>query len=317
MEQNTETITSDNGELKPSTQCIDVLRASRAGLFYVIGGPGSGKTLVADKIAELAEAEKNSIGAIIILIKMSAKLGERRVKNDAIGRALTEFEPRRIAGELVPDHLVIPVFLDALYHECLILANKKRNGERRVIMIEGFPRNLVQLRFSHLLEMPRTAVCLNISKEVYFERAHKRFLETGRQDDANPKTLTDRWDLWEKQTQPAAIALGKRINGSIPEISGTLALPKRTRLIIKRMELGKQDCVHMCNCLNNPNHIVTASLLNMDKPKKATPKMIHAIGTLTWTGLHKGIVIKGPPSGFAAFLKGDSVAMTASSRSTR
>lgn len=184
--------------------------------IIIFGKAGSGKGTQAKELSKILNIFHIDVGSII----------RDEIKNE------TEFGIMAKGycdqGKLVPDletsKMVTNFFLKNF--------NKLRNG----FVLEGFPRTLFQLGFleqtlqSNNLNI-NTAILLDISDEIIFERIEKRFQLERREDDSNKKAIMERIKIFNSETCKC-IEFYKR-KGILREIDGSKTIQKVSEAILK------------------------------------------------------------------------------------
>jgi adenylate kinase len=161
-------------------------------LFF--GPPGSGKGTQAKILAENSNGKylHFSTGDMFRALKNNPQMA-----NSEIGKKITKTIE---GGNLVSDDLTIELFLKTLEE---YQKEGKYNPKKQIIILDGLPRNVAQV---HLIKDH-----LNIIKIVYLyasdlnvfaERIAKRASIEGRKDDADPKIVKNRLEVYEKDTFP-------------------------------------------------------------------------------------------------------------------
>lgn len=102
-------------------------------------------------------------------------------------------------GELVPDKVTIS----------MLEAEVKKNPEARGFIFDGFPRTTAQAEaLDQLLAQMDTSITMMLALEVeedeLRDRLTKRAEVSGRPDDADPKIIQNRIDVYNRETAPVA-----------------------------------------------------------------------------------------------------------------
>jgi adenylate kinase len=143
------------------------------------GAPGSGKGTQARRLAKHYGLEHVQVGALL------------RVQ----ARELSVASPLA-DGALVPDDVVLRLVRERLL----------RDGTRRGVVLDGFPRNLAQAqaldREREELELQLSVVLhFRISDELCIDRLLRRARREGRPDDV-PDVAARRLELYHRETEP-------------------------------------------------------------------------------------------------------------------
>lgn len=127
-------------------------------------------------------------------------------------------------GELVPDEVTIN----------MLGAELDKNPDAKGFIFDGFPRTSAQAAaLDDLLAEKNTSVTMMVALEVPEEELRKRLTlrakDSGRADDADPKVIQNRIDVYKEQTAPVADFYQKQeklktVNGvgSVDEIFGRI-----------------------------------------------------------------------------------------------
>lgn len=149
-------------------------------IFFVLGGPGSGKGTQCEKIVEKFGYTHLSTGDL---------LRDEVKKDTERARLMNEIMKE---GKLVPQEIIVQLLRDAM------LENPKSPG----FLIDGFPRELGQAKqFEDELVECDQVLFFECSEEVMEERLLKRGETSGRTDD-NSETIKKRFKTYIEKTLP-------------------------------------------------------------------------------------------------------------------
>lgn len=146
------------------------------------GPPGSGKGTQARLLANQYGLEHIEVGEML----------RAHAREPTVASPLAE-------GGLVPDDVVVG----------LVRKRLLRDGTRRGVVLDGFPRNLAQARALDReleeLELPLTVVFhFRISDELCIDRLVRRARREGRPDDA-AEVAARRIELYHRETEPLVL----------------------------------------------------------------------------------------------------------------
>ena len=289
--------------VKPSDYCNGVLRGSRARMVRLGGAPYSGKTFVMKHVIAVLIEEIGSVNALTSLVSTGGEIGLKSKQGGPLGRALTESSVRNKHNGLFPDHLVCGVMLDALHRECLAMAGHTYSKEPRNIFLDGFPRNPVQDIFLRSLDMPWSAICFTIPKDVYIGRALEHMPKCVAEDASTIEVLDRHWRDWEEVTLPTFRKM-ERGHRKVVWIDGRSPLKDKVKMVIKHMGFDQKMYTYISNCLNNPQHPATTKITEAERPAPRTDlansgkqailslSPTRRLGTTSWTGRHLGAIPK-------------------------
>ncbi|TKR72435.1 hypothetical protein L596_019881 [Steinernema carpocapsae] len=181
------------------------LKAANVPIFFIVGGPGSGKGTQCEKIVAKYGLTHLSSGD---LLRAEVKSGSPR------GTQLTKIME---AGELVP----LEVVLD-LIKEAMLEAIKKGS---KGFLIDGYPREVKQgEQFEAEIQPSKLVVYFDVSEETLVKRLLHRAKTSGRADD-NMETIKKRLHTFNNATAPVVLHYEKKgklarikAEGSVDEI---------------------------------------------------------------------------------------------------
>jgi len=135
-------------------------------------------------------------------------------------------------GQLVPDEVTI----DMLESE----VNKHKSPKG--FIFDGFPRTKIQAEaLDKFLEGKNTKVAgmiaLEVPEDELKERLRKRAIDSGRTDDADPKIITNRISVYNKETAPVKDFYKQQ--EKLHLINGKGSIDEITKAIVKTVEAIK------------------------------------------------------------------------------
>eukprot|EP00833_Pecoramyces_ruminatium_P018138 jgi/Orpsp1_1/1192170/evm.model.d7180000091072.1 len=149
-------------------------------VFFVIGGPGSGKGTQCDKIVKDYGLAHLSTGDM---------LRAEVEKQSEIGKVVDEIMK---AGKMVPEEIIYDLIKD----------NMKKNKNAKGFLIDGFPRNVQQAKeFEEKICKPKAILYFNCDDETLKNRLLERGKTSGRADD-NIDTILNRLDTYKNISLP-------------------------------------------------------------------------------------------------------------------
>ncbi|MFH4975318.1 hypothetical protein AB6A40_002027 [Gnathostoma spinigerum] len=163
---------------------IDLTPLRRAGLpiFFIVGGPGSGKGTQCDKIVEKYGLTHLSSGD---LLRAEVKSGSPR------GEELSKIMAN---GELVPLEIVLDLIKEAIVEA----VEKGSKG----FLIDGYPREVKQgVQFEEEIQPCKLCIFFDVSEETLVKRCMHRAETSGRVDD-NIETVKKRLHTYNTATAP-------------------------------------------------------------------------------------------------------------------
>ena len=150
-------------------------------IYFVLGGPGSGKGTQCDKIVAKYGFTHLSTGDL---------LRDEVASGSARGKQLTAIMEK---GELVPLETVLTLLREAMI---------KKAKDSKGFLIDGYPRELDQgKRFEAEVAHVDGVIYFHVSDETMKKRLLKRAETSGRVDD-NEETIVKRLKTFHDLTQP-------------------------------------------------------------------------------------------------------------------
>ncbi|GMT31554.1 hypothetical protein PFISCL1PPCAC_22851, partial [Pristionchus fissidentatus] len=175
-----------------SNKTIDLapLKKANVPIFFIVGGPGSGKGTQCEKIVAKYGLSHLSSGD---LLRDEVKSGSPR------GAQLTKIME---AGQLVPLTVVLDLIKEAMLKEVA----KGSKG----FLIDGYPREVAQGdQFEAEIMPAKLAVYFEVSEETLVKRLLKRAETSGRADD-NMDTIKLRLKTFNEATAPVVAHYEKK-----------------------------------------------------------------------------------------------------------
>ncbi|GJQ14696.1 hypothetical protein GpartN1_g7009.t1 [Galdieria partita] len=149
-------------------------------IFFVLGGPGSGKGTQCGMIAKTLGLTQICVGDL---------LRKEALQNTLRGKWIASIIHQ---GNIVPGHVTLGLLSQAIERE-------RRQGTQAILM-DGFPRTLDQaIAFEKQVGCCIAVLYLECSLIVLRQRLLLRGLSSGRQDDIE-RVIQQRLDTFEKQT---------------------------------------------------------------------------------------------------------------------
>jgi adenylate kinase len=162
-----------------------------------LGPPGAGKGTQAQRLKDYLDITHLSTGEM---------MREAQEEDTPLGREAARF---MLAGELVPDHVVVGIVADRLIHkDCA-----------RGCLFDGFPRTVPQAEtLDQMLVRRNMPLDLVLALEVPEEQFVERLLARGRADD-NRQAIRERFRQYNSLTEPLLDYYHRR--GILRAIDGT------------------------------------------------------------------------------------------------
>lgn len=160
------------------------LKAAKVPIFFIVGGPGSGKGTQCEKIVAKYGFKHLSSGD---LLRADVESGSSRG-----GQLKAMME----AGQLVPLTIVLDLIKEAMVKA---VQDKSCNG----FLIDGYPREVQQgIDFENEIQPSTLVIYFDVTDEkTLIERLLKRSQTSGRADD-NMETISKRLQTFKAATAP-------------------------------------------------------------------------------------------------------------------
>ncbi|KAK6754862.1 hypothetical protein RB195_013689 [Necator americanus] len=186
------------------------LKKAAVPIFFIAGGPGSGKGTQCEKIVAKYGLSHLSSGD---LLRDEVKSGSPR------GALLSKIME---AGELVPLEVVLDLIKEAMLKEVA----KGCKG----FLVDGYPREVKQgEQFEQEIQEAKSVIFFDVTDEILIERLLKRAKTSGRVDD-NFETIKKRLNTFRTATKPVVDYYEKKkklvrivAEGTIEEIFAKVA----------------------------------------------------------------------------------------------
>lgn len=164
--------------------------------ILLFGAPGAGKGTQGKILANIPGFFHCACGDIFRNLKVDSKLGRVFVAYSGQGR-------------LVPDAQTIRLWKE-------FIQTSKRIGRfhpgQDLLVLDGIPRNLAQARILREVLDVRAMFWLKArNMEALVHRIQRRALKENRLDDMNLSVIRNRFETYERETQPVVDYYGKRL----------------------------------------------------------------------------------------------------------
>jgi UMP-CMP kinase len=164
-------------------------------VIFLLGGPGSGKGTLGEKVAKKYKYELISAGDLL--------REEKQKPNSKNGELINKYQ---IEGKIVPSEITIGLIKSKI-------AELNSKGINK-ILLDGFPRNYENLeKWNEIIGDSikfKFVIFLNCPEKIMIERVLKRGETSGRSDD-NRETVEKRIKVYNEQTLPV-IKYYKKLN---------------------------------------------------------------------------------------------------------
>jgi len=158
------------------------LKQANVPIFFIVGGPGSGKGTQCERIVAKYGLSHLSSGD---LLRAEVQSGSARG-----GQLLKVME----AGELVPLEIVLDLIKEAML-------NAVKKGSKG-FLIDGYPREVKQgEQFESEIQQAKLVLFFDVSEQTLVDRCMKRGETSGRADD-NIETIKKRLHTFNNATAP-------------------------------------------------------------------------------------------------------------------
>lgn len=191
------------------------MKTSNPADIILYGGPASGKSTQAERLAAKLKAAHMNMGGL---------LRAEIAKKNTVSRDIKKYVD---AGKLVPE----------LISSRLVSAFIKKVPANQRIVFDGYPRRMLQVK--ELEPMVKRAhrhthlVFIDLPVRVAKDRISKRAKLEGRLDDANPKVVAERIQVFKKNADPVLKFYRQRRTLTI--IKGDQTIPEVHQDIVKQV----------------------------------------------------------------------------------
>lgn len=153
--------------------------------IVLFGPPGAGKGTQSQRLIEKYDLVHLSTGDIF-----RANIGG----NTELGKLAKSYMDK---GLLVPDEVTID----------MLKSEVKKHPQSKGFIFDGFPRTKAQAdALDNLMEDINSSItamiALDVPEDELKQRLKKRAEESGRTDDADPKVIANRIEVYKKETEP-------------------------------------------------------------------------------------------------------------------
>jgi len=163
--------------------------------IVILGGPGSGKGTICEKLVEEFNYKMVCAGDL---------LREEKASGSELGKQIAKLID---AGNLVPDNVIT----DIIYNEF-----RKPIRLGKFFLVDGYPRSIKQaISLSQMINV-QIVLWLEVSDETTIKRNLNRGLTSGRPDDANEEIIKKRLENYKEMSVP----IKRYYNDCIVEIDG-------------------------------------------------------------------------------------------------
>ncbi len=164
-----------------------MMSSERFKTVLLFGSPGSGKGTQGKILGSIPGFYHLSCGDVFRTMDIRSE----------IGKIFCEYSSR---GELVPDEVTVQLWRQNMRAHTVLSHYQQHND---LLVLDGIPRNVQQ---SELLD-PDIEVLKIIhlvceDKVEMVTRLRKRALKENRADDAREDVILNRWEVYERETQP-------------------------------------------------------------------------------------------------------------------
>ena len=171
--------------------------------ILLFGAPGVGKGTQGKILGMIPGYYHCSCGDVFRNIDIKSELG----------KVFSNYSAR---GELVPDEFTIKLWAESIDgHNAA--GNYKPSTD--LLLLDGIPRTAEQAKLlKDHIDVLQVIYLTCSDEEAMFERLRRRAVKENRLDDADDKVIRNRWDVYERETQPVLDCYPKDLIGEVDAI---------------------------------------------------------------------------------------------------
>ena len=153
----------------------------------LFGAPGAGKGTQGKSLGSIPGFYHLSCGDVFRTMDMQSD----------IGKVFSEYSSR---GELVPDEVTVELWRQNMRALTVLSHYRPRDD---LLVLDGIPRNVDQSKLlDGDIDVLKVIHLVCEDKEEMVKRLRKRALKDNRADDAREDVIRNRWEVYERETQP-------------------------------------------------------------------------------------------------------------------
>ncbi len=181
--------------------------------IIIFGAPCTGKGTQARLLAKTGKYFHFSAGDIFRSLGSKTEIGKK------ISKLINK-------GEFVPDSLAAKLIKKSIKN---LIYKKKYIPEKQILILDGFPRNIKQIKFLKRVFNIIKIVHIRSNNKLLIIRMKKRIIKEKREDDRED-VINNRLDIYKKETLPVLNKFDKKL---IINIDGSENVKKVHKNIIK------------------------------------------------------------------------------------